>query len=91
MTWPLSSFLMHMYCLNGLSGITKTGHEQVVSELISRGADVNMFCRRDGLTALHCAACFSHISVLCKLIEAGANINAAFDPFLHTPLHIAGT
>jgi ankyrin repeat protein len=58
--------------------------------LVSRGANVNAHCKRDGLTALHAAACFGHPDVARKLIAAGAAVNAAFEPFRHTPLHLAG-
>jgi len=60
-----------------------------VTELIKHGANVRMHCHRDGFSALHSAACFGFPSIARKIITAGGDVNAAFDPFWHTPLHLA--
>lgn len=51
------------------------GHEETVSLLIERGADVNL-ANDDGNTPLHAAAFLGHSSVVEILLNAGADANA---------------
>lgn len=66
------------------------GHEDVVEFLLSKGANIQAYCKKDGLTALHAAACFGHPKLVLKLIAAGAQVDSAYEPFRYTPLHVAG-
>ncbi len=59
----------------------------IVNLLLARGVNVNAGVR--GWTALHLAAGGSHVEVVRRLLQAGANVNARDLPAQWTPLLIA--
>lgn len=64
------------------------GQLNAASNVVAKGADVQ--ARNDrGLTPLHAAAYGGHSEVVRLLIEHGAKVNDAENPFKVTPLHVA--
>ncbi len=65
------------------------GREDVADYLLNRGADVAFVSRNSlGVTALHAALANRHAGIARKLIERGADVNAA-QPQGFRPLHSA--
>lgn len=62
------------------------GIESLVDALISADADVNAVDKFGGASAIHKACQGGHLSILKKLLEAGAFINATVHTTGHTPL-----
>lgn len=66
------------------------GHEQLVDDLVKRGADVNSVISSDGKTLLHQAASSGYDGTVSALLLAGANNkNAVESCDLNTPLYQA--
>ncbi len=53
----------------------RTKNEEIVQELIERGADINAM-NNSGITALMSASFNGHIEVVKELIKRGADVNA---------------
>jgi ankyrin repeat protein/ketosteroid isomerase-like protein/muconolactone delta-isomerase len=62
------------------------GIEELVDALISVGADVNAVDKFGGASSIHKACQGGHLSILKKLLAAGAFINATVHTTGHTPL-----
>ncbi|XP_078417637.1 ankyrin repeat domain-containing protein 45 isoform X1 [Cetorhinus maximus] len=61
---------------NALFAASMLGHQQVITELVTRGADVNEKTSR-GYTPLHCAAAWGKLESLKTLVDLGANVEEA--------------
>lgn len=61
--------------MNALHLASKEGHNEVVRELIKRGADVDAATRK-GNSALHIASLAGQDIIVTILVENGANVNA---------------
>jgi hypothetical protein len=70
-----------------LMSATVLSDENLVEEIIKRGANVNIG-DRNGWTALHKACFLGRTSVAKLLLENGANVNAR-DRYKHTPIQFA--
>jgi ankyrin repeat protein len=57
--------------------------------LLEAGADPNIHDGTDGLTPLHCSACFNRVDFAILLLSHGADLNAHENPWNETPLHSA--
>jgi ankyrin repeat protein len=63
--------------IGALQLAARTGHKEVVAELLIAGADVNMTpSALDGRSALQEASASGHLEVVKQLLNAGADINA---------------
>ncbi|XP_038651062.1 ankyrin repeat domain-containing protein 45 isoform X1 [Scyliorhinus canicula] len=58
---------------NALFAAAMLGHYEVITELVTRGADVNETTNR-GYTPLHCAAAWGKLESLKTLVDLGANV-----------------
>ncbi|GCB67741.1 hypothetical protein scyTo_0005194, partial [Scyliorhinus torazame] len=58
---------------NALFATSMLGHSEVITELVTRGADVNEKTNR-GYTPLHCAAAWGKLESLKTLVDLGANV-----------------
>ena len=65
------------------------GHEEVVSELLQRGADIHVKSKKDGRTALHIACEKGHLKCAQLLLDAGSRLNEGDDYDNLTPLLLA--
>ena len=54
-----------------------SGHLEVATELLDRGADPNAARTGDGVTALMMAPLSNHLEVATELLDRGADPNAA--------------
>ena len=67
------------------------GHEEIVSELIKRGANVHIRSRHQakGRIPLHAACQNGHLGCVRLLLDAGSRVNEPDDQDNWTPLHAA--
>ena len=67
--------LLHYACKAGAAGIGDAENAaKVVSDLLKRGADVNIRCRWTDMTALHYAAYFNVAPVIYVLLNAAQDL-----------------
>jgi len=67
------------------------GHVEVVSLLLSSGADPDCGRTKDGGTALHWASTHGHLHLVKQLIEKGAGVAATRSVSRFTPLMLASS
>lgn len=72
-----------------LSVAAARGHTQIVKLLLENGADIDLFCLKNGWTALNLSAGYGHKAVVELLIDWGADPNVVNPYTKLTPLYYA--